>query len=172
MNDGVVLLAGTADSMTAHLDAVSTAARTPGVRRVASEIKSPDALADAEIRREERSGAAASAAHDKGGITGSARDAWITSATKLRLMADSATPALDINVDTNDGVVTLFGIVPSAGAKEAATADARKVSGVKRVVNEIQIVPAAKQDMVKANDKTQRAVEQAIEQHPISKTRT
>src|SRR5882724_9814761 len=48
VNDGVVLLAGNADSMSAHLDAVATAARVPGVRRVATEIKSPDALADAE----------------------------------------------------------------------------------------------------------------------------
>ena len=31
------------------------------------------------------------------------------------------------------GVVTLFGIVPSPEAKTAAAADARKVSGVKRV---------------------------------------
>ena len=63
-----------------------------------------------------------------------ASDIWITSATKMRLLADSQTPALDINVDTWAGVVTLFGIVPSQEAKAAAEADARKVSGVKRVV--------------------------------------
>jgi osmotically-inducible protein OsmY len=36
---------------------------------------------------------------------------WITSATKMRLLADSQPPALDINVDTREGIVTLFGIV-------------------------------------------------------------
>ena len=58
---------------------------------------------------------------------------------------DSRTPALDINVETHAGVVTLFGIVPSQDAKSAAEADARKVSGVKRVVNELQVVVSAKQ---------------------------
>jgi len=169
VNNGVVLLAGTADSMSAHLDAVSTAARVPGVRRVATEVKSPDALADAEMRREPRAGAAAGSAHsakDNPGISGTARDAWITSATKMRLLADRDTPALDINVDTNNGVVTLFGIVPNEKAKQAAGTDAHKVSWVKQVVNELQVVPSAKQETVKADDKeAQRAAQQALEQH-------
>jgi hyperosmotically inducible protein len=166
VNDGVVLLAGTADSMSAHLDAVATAARVPGVRRVATEIKSPDALADAELRREPRAaGTDAHAAKDKG-MSGTARDAAITSAVKVRLMADGATPALAINVDTNDGVVTLFGIVPDDKAKQAAAADAHKTSGVKSVKNELQIVPSAKQDTVKTNDKdAEQAVQQALEQN-------
>jgi osmotically-inducible protein OsmY len=63
----------------------------------------------------------------------------------MRLLADSQTPALDINVDTWAGVVTLFGIVPSQEAKAAAEADARKVSGVKHVENELQVVASAKQ---------------------------
>ena len=52
VNKGVVLLAGTAKTLSAHLRAVETVAWVPGVERVASEIKSPDALADAEIWRE------------------------------------------------------------------------------------------------------------------------
>ena len=58
-------------------------------------------------------------------------DAWITSATKLRLLANSETPALDINVDTTDARVTLFGVVPTAAAKAAAEAEAHKVNGVR-----------------------------------------
>ena len=66
---------------------------------------------------------------------------WITSATKMRLLADSQTPALDINVDTWAGVVTLFGIVPSQQAKAAAEADARKLIGVhKRVETEGEVL--------------------------------
>ena len=38
------------------------------------------------------------------------------------MLADSQTPALDINVDTQAGVVTLFGIVPSQKAKAAVKA--------------------------------------------------
>ena len=149
VNKGVVLLAGTAKTLSAHLRAVETAAWVPGVERVASEIKSPDTLADAEIWREP----VARGESSKGsGIRNTASDIWITSATKMRLLTDSRTPALDINVETHAGVVTLFGIVPTHDAKSAAEADARKVRGVKRVVNELQVVASAKQADVKARD--------------------
>ena len=48
--------------------------------------------------------------------------------------------------------MTLFGIVSSQDAKAAAEADALKVSGVKRVVNELQVVPSAQQQAVNASD--------------------
>jgi osmotically-inducible protein OsmY len=59
---------------------------------------------------------------------------------------------LDINVDASDGVVTLFGIVSSQQAKAAAEADARKVSGVKRVQNELRVVASSKQAAMKVSD--------------------
>jgi len=149
VNKGVVLLAGTAKTLSAHLRAVETVAWVPGVERVASEIKSPDTLADAEIWREPTARGESS---KDSGIRNTASDIWITSATKMRLLTDSRTPALDINVESRAGVVTLFGIVPSQDAKSAAEADARKVSGVKRVVNELQVVTSAKQAEVKARD--------------------
>ncbi len=148
VNKGVVLLAGTAKTLSAHLRAVETVAWVPGVERVASEIKSPDALADAEIWRDPT----AKRSSKESGIWQAASDIWITSATKMLLLTDSRTPALDINVETRAGVVTLFGIVPSQDAKTAAAADARKVSGVKRVVNELQVVASAKQAAVKVRD--------------------
>ena len=46
----------------------------------------------------------------------------------MTLLTDSRTPALDINVETRAGVVTLFGIVPSQEAKRCRRADARKVA--------------------------------------------
>ncbi len=149
VNKGVVLLAGTAKTLSAHLRAVETVAWVPGVERVASEIKSPDTLADAEIWREPTARGESS---KDSGIRNTASDIWITSATKMRLLTDSRTPALDINVETHSGVVTLFGIVPSQDAKSAAETDARKVSGVKRVVNDLQVVASAKQAEVKARD--------------------
>jgi osmotically-inducible protein OsmY len=90
-------------------------------------------------------------------------DAWITSATKLRLLANSETPALDINVDTQNAEVTLFGMVPTAAAKEAAEAEAHKVSGVKAVHNDLQIVAAPAQKAVAAKDEDiEREVEAAL----------
>jgi hyperosmotically inducible protein len=149
VNKGVVLLAGTAKTLSAHLRAVETVAWVPGVERVASEIKSPDTLADAEIWREPTARGESS---KESGIRNTASDIWITSATKMRLLTDSRTPALDINVETHAGVVTLFGIVHSQEAKAAAAEVTRKVSGVKRVVNDLQVMPKAKEAAVKVRD--------------------
>jgi osmotically-inducible protein OsmY len=160
VNQGVVLLGGTAKTLSAHLLAVEVAAGVPGVRRIASEIQSPESLADAEIWRDSKP----QPASDGSGVGDRASDMWITSATKMRLLADSQTPALDINVDTFSGVVTLFGIVPSQEAKAAAEADARKVSGVKRVDNELQVVASAKQAAGKVRDEElERMVKKAFD---------
>jgi hyperosmotically inducible protein len=160
VNQGVVLLGGTAKTLSAHLRAVEVAAGVPGVRRVASEVQSPDTLADAEIWRE----SPPPPPGEGYGVWDTASDIWITSATKMRLLADSQTPALDINVDTWEGVVTLFGIVPSQQAKAAAEAEARKVSGVKHVVNELQVVASAKQAAGKVRDEElERAVKKAFD---------
>jgi hyperosmotically inducible protein len=160
VNNGVVLLSGETKTASGHLRAMQMASAVPGVVRVTSEVKSPDKIADAEIR--ERTDTAAESG-TKRGVTSGVTDAWITTATKMRLLADSETPALDINVDTQDGVVTLFGIVGTAEAKRAAEAEARKVSGVTRVENELQVVPKAKQETVKArDDDVQKAVERSL----------
>jgi hyperosmotically inducible protein len=48
--------------------------------------------------------------------------------------------------------VTLFGIVHSQEAKSAAAEVTRKVSGVKRVVNDLQVMTRAKEAAVKVRD--------------------
>ena len=63
-------------------------------------------------------------------------------------------------------MVTLFGIVSSQDAKADAEADALKVGGVKRVVNELQVVARSNQQAVAASDdELQRAVRRALDQH-------
>jgi len=162
VNQGVVLLSGTAKTLSAHLRAVEVAAAVPGVRRVATEIQSPDTLADEEIWR-----APTPPRPRQGyGVWDTASDIWITSAVRMSLMADSNVPGLEIDLDSWDGVVTLFGIVSSQDAKGAAEADALKVSGVKRVVNELQVVPSAKQQAVNASDDELRhEVRKALDEH-------
>lgn len=66
-------------------------------------------------------------------------DAAVTAAVKTKLLADSKTPGLKIDVDTKDGVVTLNGTVPSKVAEDKAVADARGTKGVKRVVNKLKV---------------------------------
>ena len=65
-----------------------------------------------------------------------ASDAWSTPKTSLALLPTEGVSGTAIKVDTWDGVATLFGIVPSQEAKAAA----RKVSGVKRVENEGEVL--------------------------------
>ena len=157
VNDGVVLLSGKTDSVSAHLTAIEDAARVPGVRRVASEIESPNKIADSEIQKERAEAGAKRTMKD------TASDMYITSATKLRLMANEQTPSTDINVDTRNGVETLFGTVPSPASKAAAEAEARKVSGVDKVVNELEVVPPSRKDAVEAkDDDVEKAIDSAL----------
>jgi hyperosmotically inducible periplasmic protein len=167
VNKGVVLLSGTAKTLTAHLRAIEEVAAVPGVRRVASEVQSPDTLADAEIWREPAA-KTEKKSDEAYGAGDAARDLWITSATKMSLLADSRTPALDINVDSRKGVVTLFGIVSSPEAKAAAEEDALGVKGVERVQNELEVVASAKQEAVEVRDEElERAVKKAFEPHEL-----
>ncbi|MDZ4684426.1 MAG: BON domain-containing protein [Planctomycetaceae bacterium] len=161
VNAGVVLLGGSTTTMTDHLSAVEIASGVAGVREVASKIESPDSLADAEIWREREE----KVADSEYGVVDSSRDIWITSMAKMRLMANGDTPAMDINVDTRNGVVTLFGVVPTAKAKEAAEADVRKVGGVVKVNNDLQVVTTTKQPAMEVSDNDiQREVEKRFEE--------
>jgi osmotically-inducible protein OsmY len=97
----------------------------------AIEVQSPETLAEAEIWRE----AMPRQPSAKYG-TGEATDKlWITSATKKHRLTGSQILALDLNVDTQEEVVTLLRIVPLQEGKAAAP-DVRKMRGVQRVDNE------------------------------------
>jgi hyperosmotically inducible protein len=80
-------------------------------------------------------------AKDAARSTGDAvSDSWITAKTKMSLMADERVSATDVNVTTRQGVVTLTGKVPSDEAKKAAAANAEKIDGAKRVINNLTVV--------------------------------
>jgi hyperosmotically inducible protein len=164
VNNGTVLLAGKAESLTAALRAIETAGRVPGVRAVHSEIQSPDAKADREMWRELSEESEPKAKQGTSSrIQGAMSDAYMTAAAKTRLATSSDTPAMDINVDTTDGVITLFGYVPSEASKAKAEAEAQKVSGVKRVQNELQVVPPGQRTQVGRRDsEIEGTIERAI----------
>ena len=145
VHDGVVLLSGKTTTLSGHRRALEDARAVPGVKRVSSEIQSPDRLGDAEISA---SGPIAKDASMKS----AAYDAWITTDAKARLLATADVPALEVNVDTNRGVVTLFGTVPTETAKRAAEAEVKKIDGVKAVQNELQIVSKSMAKAVEAKD--------------------
>ena len=66
-------------------------------------------------------------------------DAAITATIKGKLVADDELKAIDINVDTDGGVVTLTGAAPSAAAVERATTIAKAVDGVSNVNNKLTV---------------------------------
>ncbi len=69
-----------------------------------------------------------------------ADDAAITAKIKSIYVLDDHIKALDINVDTYEGVVTLYGSVPRSSVEDRAVDIAKNASGVKRVVSKITVV--------------------------------
>ena len=68
-------------------------------------------------------------------------DITITATVSTGLAKDPDLSAIKINVDTKDGVVTLNGPAPSAGAKDKATEIAKQVKGVTSVNNQLVVTP-------------------------------
>ena len=189
VNNGTVLLAGKAESLSEHLHALQDARAVAGVRQVASEIESPDAKGDEKVWNKyseptksttESAKSTAESAKDTaksalgsaaGGVKSASKsvketttDAYITSAAKMRLITDKDTPGTEINVDTDRGVVTLFGSVPTQASKQKAAAEASKVTGVKRVKNELQVVSSGvSKDVAKRDSEIEDDVERAVE---------
>ncbi len=79
---------------------------------------------------------------------------WSISASVASVSSptSASVPSTEISVDSDDGVVTLFGVVPTAAVKKAAGAEAAKASGVNRVDNQLEIVPASARKSVDARD--------------------
>jgi len=74
-----------------------------------------------------------------GAAAGKVDDATITANVNARLVKDKDLSGIRIDVDTQDGVVTLSGLAPSASAKEHASEVAHKVDGVHSVNNQLTI---------------------------------
>ena len=121
-------------------DAVGTAAH----KSAGAVDKSKEKVGDAAEKTGEAIGTAAkatgkavdTAAHKTGEVV---TDASITTAVKTKLLGDGETPGLKINVDTEDGVVTLHGDVANAEARAEAVRLARTTKGVKRVVDKLTV---------------------------------
>ena len=78
-------------------------------------------------------------------VSKSAAGAALTTKVKSALAADVGMRTVTgIDVDSEDGVVTLKGKVTSADHKKRAEAVAKKVDGVKRVKNQLKVEEAKK----------------------------
>jgi osmotically-inducible protein OsmY len=68
-------------------------------------------------------------------------DSWITSRVHSKFIGEDLLKDSNINVDTNEHVVTLKGTVMSQAARARAVAQAKEVEGVHRVVDQLTIGP-------------------------------
>ena len=66
-------------------------------------------------------------------------DTSITTKVRAALIADKGIKSTDIDVDTEQGTVTLTGRVPDAAQVERAAQVARGVEGVKTVTNKLTV---------------------------------
>jgi len=66
-------------------------------------------------------------------------DKALSVSVKAALVDNQMTPASEIDVETNQGVVSLGGYVDSNAERDAAGAVARKVKGVQRVINNLAV---------------------------------
>jgi hyperosmotically inducible protein len=150
--------------------------------RPAIEEAAPRSEIDPSVAAEEKPGAAAELAgkpvkdaeemaavsNHQRGLSSVMSDIYTTTRVKMSLALDSRTPSIDINVDTTDGRVTLFGIVPSEEAKFAAGADALSIEGVKAVDNTLQVVAEEQKPDVLARDaEIQQNLEKNLEPYPF-----
>jgi hypothetical protein len=70
-------------------------------------------------------------------------DAGMAAEVQKKIMADSALTAQPISVAANDGVVTLSGTVGDQNMRDTAAKDASQVSGVRTVVNNLNVAAGA-----------------------------
>ncbi|MGH9530994.1 MAG: BON domain-containing protein, partial [Terriglobales bacterium] len=75
------------------------------------------------------------------GCSSQPNDTQITSEVQAKLFADPNISGKQIYVNTQGGVVTLTGNVPTEMERAAASNDASQVKGVKTVVNNLQVTP-------------------------------
>jgi osmotically-inducible protein OsmY len=113
--DGEVILRGTAGGLLERAEAMRTARAVPGVRRVDDQLQVRPLGIDARV------------------------DADTKAAVLAELIADDRLHAADIDVDVDDGVVTLSGLVELVAMRDEAERVAREVGGVRHVRNRLKV---------------------------------
>jgi len=135
VDQNVVTLTGHVGSYAQKLAAISAVRRVKGVHGIADEIE-VRAPSDAKTSDDE-----------------------IASRAINVMSWDSVVPSEDIQVTVRDGLVTLTGKVHWYYQKSSAERDVRNLSGVRSVVNNIEVEPHAKADNVK------KKIEAALKRH-------
>ena len=130
-DNAIVSLKGEVKDPSQEQTAIRVAQKVPGVRTVRSFLK-------AEPEPEAGAGSTGTQIKETGQkIEDAAKDAEITAKVKLELAKDKNVSAMDIHVDTVNGVVTLSGDVASKAEIERAIRDTRSIDNVKDVNSQL-----------------------------------
>jgi osmotically-inducible protein OsmY len=151
--DGVVELTGTVENEDQRVQAEQAARGFTGVKDVKNLIQvkhSENAVVDDTNRGTEPGNVDTD--NDKSADKSNTNDTWVAFKTKLALYADNRVAGNDINIESDKGVVSLIGKVPTEEAKQAAIEVTKKVDGVQNVKDQLQIVPASHREVVDDTD--------------------
>jgi hyperosmotically inducible periplasmic protein len=85
-------------------------------------------------------------------LAASAKDAWIVTKAKVKLLTADDLSVSAVHVDSADGNVTLHGKVKTAAEKARAEAIVKNLDGVRGVKNLLQVVPDAFKEATKVAD--------------------
>ena len=131
-NNGVVTLEGEVDAAEDKAEAVRIARETEGVTRV-----------EDRLRVKGEAGRKPSADANLKPVPNLERpDVWLTAKIQSKYFLDDDVKGHEINVNTNEAVVTLRGSVENEAQRRQAVALARSTEGVKDVVDQLTIEPA------------------------------
>lgn len=120
--EGRVLLTGKVKKPEHRIEAVRLTWQAEGVKEVINEIQ----------------------VTDKDGVADFARDAWISTQLKTKLLFDKHISAINYNIETVNNVVYIIGIAQDKDELERATNHARTIPHVRKVVSHVRLKGAPK----------------------------
>lgn len=142
--DGVVTLKGEVNTKEEADRAIQIAGEVPKVKRVNSELKVEPLLTNKDAEQYLEEGEVAEEQLEKKddrSVTQAAKDAEITTKVNMAFAKDPQVSALKIDVDTNNGQVTLTGTVKSEAEATRAIQIAESTEGVTRVTSVLTVKP-------------------------------
>ncbi|MFN7709391.1 MAG: BON domain-containing protein [Holosporales bacterium] len=147
VNQGKVLLTGVLDTPQMQIDAVRLAWEVEGVKEVVDDTR----LGSNKT------------------FSNYARDAWITTQLKSKLLGDDDVRSLNYNIHTVAGTVYLMGNAQDQEELQRVVNHARTISGVQKVISHVQMRGQRVQDSVapsSASPEMSPGVSQSDSMHP------
>lgn len=145
IHEGRVLLTGNVPSPSARLTAVRLAWQATGVRRVINEIAVGTSEVPSESGQEETSeqqpdsNTDSEAVAELSTVTESARDIWISTQLKAKILADSKVRSINYSIEAVNQEVFLMGVAQDQAELTRVIDHAKSISYVRRVVSFVRL---------------------------------